>query len=208
MAVFSIFSKEAQFVRQIRARDMKAELAFYDYCYEYCMSAQGGDDFFSQDRFQEAYLQIWTEIQDGRIFLAKGVIWRQPKAEGAKTAPMTCSLRSFIVDICKKQAAKEKRGAIVVPTNTIRDITDDDYESFAREEEEDKLRIIHTSIEEMSAHCREILTLFYVKGLSLEQIMQERDAHVSKDGLKSSKSKCLQRLRDSVLSTYIATQSL
>lgn len=208
MAISPILSKEAQFVRQIRSGDRQAERDFYDFCYEYCMRAQGGDDFFSQDRFQEAFLQIWTEIQDGRIFLAKGVIWRQPKVKGAETAPMSCSLRSFIVDICRKQAAKEKRGLRVIVTTTIRELMDDDYEAFERENEEEKLRIVHASIEEMSAHCREILTLYYVKCLSLEQIMQKRSAHVSKVGLKSSKSKCMQRLRDAVISTYIALQSL
>lgn len=208
MALFQNHTKEAQFVQQIRSGDRKAEREFYEYCYEYCIRAQGGDDYLSMDRFQDAFLQIWTEIQDGRIFLVKGVIWRQPKTKGAEAAPMSCSLRSFIVDICKKQAAKEKRGPVVIITTTIRDIKDDDYEAFAREDEEEKLRIVHASIEEMSAHCREILTLYYVKGLSLEQIMQKRDAHMSKDGLKSSKSKCLQRLRNAVISTFIDLKSL
>lgn len=195
-------------MQQIRSGNRHAERDFFDYCYEYCMRAQEGDLFFSQDRFQDALIQIWTEIQDGRIFLRDGKIWRQPKSKGAVAAPMSCSLRSFIIDICKKQAAKESRNPIVVITTSFRDPTDEDYDSFEREEEELKLQIIHACIEEMSAHCRDILTLYYVEGLSLEKIMLKRNAHVSKDGLKSSKSKCLQRLRDTVITTYIAIQAL
>ena len=200
-------SKEAQFVQRIRSGDRRAEREFFDYCHEYCMRSQGGDDFFSQDRFQDAFLQIWTEIQDGRIFLNRGTVWRLPKTKGAEAAPMSCSLRTFIVDICRKQAEKEKRGPFVVVKSDIREITVDDYEAFEREEEEEKLRIIHAGIEGMSAHCRDILTLYYVNCLTLDQIMSERSAHESKDGLKSSKSKCLQRLRDLVISTYVALQS-
>lgn len=208
MPIFSFLSKEAQFVQRIRSGERKAEQEFFDYCYDYCMRAQGGDSFFSQDQFQDALIQIWTEIQDGRIFLQDGKIWRQPKSKGAVAAPMSCTLRSFIIDICKKQATKESRNPIVVVKTFIRDVTYDDFESFEREEKEEKLRIVHASIEEMSDHCRDILTLYYVDGLTLEQIMLKRDAHTSKDGLKTSKSKCLQRLRDLVITTYIAIQAL
>lgn len=208
MPIFSFLSKEAQFVQRIHAADRNAEREFFEYCYSYCMRSQGGNVFFSQDRFQDAFLQIWVEIQDGRIFLRDGQIWRLPKSKGAIAAPMSCSLRSFIIDICKKQAAKEYRDSIVVVSTTNREITDDDFNAFEREEEEEKLCIIHACIEEMSGHCRDILTLFYVDELSLEQIMQKRNSHISKDGLKSSKSKCLKRLRDSIISTYIAIQSI
>lgn len=203
----NILQKEVRFVQLIRSGNKKAEREFYDYCYEYCLHANGKQDFFSQDCFQETFLQIWTEIQDGRIFLANGVIWRSPKFIGAETTPMTCTLRSFIVDICKKQAIKKRRGSAIIFSTTFLDISDDDYDAFAREDEEEKLRIVHASIDEMSVHCRDILTLYYVNGFSMEQIMRKRNAHVSKDGLKSSKSKCLQRLRHSVISTYIALQS-
>lgn len=206
MPIFSLLSKEAQFVQRIRSGDRGAERAFFDYCYDYCMRAQGRDDFFSEDRFQDAFIQIWTEIQDGRIFLERGTIWRLPKEKGAVAAPMTCSLRSFIVGICRKQAEKGKRGPVVVPADAVPEITDDDYRAFEKEEKEVKLRLIHACIAVMSPHCREILTQYYVQGLSLENIMLIRRVNVSKDGLKTSKSKCLQRLKNDVVSTYIAQQ--
>ena len=208
MAVISFLSKEARFVQRIHNRERRAERDFFDYCYNYCMRAQGGDDYFSKDRFQDAFIQIWTEIQDGRIFLKGDVIWRQPKAKNAVAAPMSCSLRSFIVDICKKQKAKENRGPVLVVTTTIREITEEDWDDFKHEDEEEQLRIVHTGIEEMPPHCREILTEFYINGLSLEQIMRKRGAHVSKDGLKTSKNKCLKRLREAVISIYISIHSL
>ena len=208
MPIFSFLSKEAQFVQRIRSGDRGAERAFFDYCYDYCMRSQGQDDFFSKDRFQDAFIQIWTEIQDGRIFLERGTIWRLPKAKGAVAAQMTCSLRSFIVDICRKQAEKEKRAPVIVLADVIHELTDDDYRAFELEEEEVKLRIIHACIATMSPHCREILTQFYVQGLSLDHILLIRRANVSKDGLKTSKSKCLQRLKSDVVSSYKAQQML
>lgn len=207
MAEHRLFlSKEALFVQKIHAGDRQAERDFYHYCHDYCLKATSSGSFFSEDHFQDAFLQIWTEIQDGRIFLNRGALWRQPKIKGMAAAPMSCSLRSFIVDICKKQGAKENRSPIMVLTTTVREISDDDPLGFNGMEEEERLRIIHTCIEDMSPHCREILTQFYVKGLSLEQIMLVRHEHVSKDGLKTSKSKCLQRLKSAVLTTYISLQ--
>jgi len=210
MAIFKIPSKEAQYVQRIVAGDHKAEREFYNFCHDYCMRAQGAEDFYSQDRFQDAFIQIWTEIQDGRIFLKDGTIWRQPKLRGAESSPMSCSLRSFIVDICKKQKAKENRGSTVVIAidTAMRDISESDFLDFDREEIEVRIRIINSSIMELSPTCREILTQFYVNGLSLEQIMQVRKENVSKDGLKTSKSKCLQRLKTSVITNYIALQTL
>lgn len=205
MPVFKLLSKEAQFVQQVHDRNAAAERAFFEYCYEYCIKSQRGDIFFSQDRFQDAFMQIWTEIQDGRIFLRDGKIFRTPKLKGTESYPMSCSLRSFIVTICNNQQSKEFRKP-VISMAYIGDVTDDDVESFAKAEQEEQLRAINKCIEEMSPHCREILTQFYVKGLKLEQIMQMRGAHESKDGLKTSKSKCLSRLRGAVLSSYVSNR--
>ena len=167
-------------------------------------------DFLNLKVRKTIFIQIWTEIQEGRIFLKDGTVWRQPKLRGAESAPMSCSLRSFIVDICKKQKAKESRGSTVVIAidTATRDISESDFLDFDREETEVRIRIINSSIKELSPTCREILTQFYVNGLSLEQIMQVRKENVSKDGLKTSKSKCLQRLKTSVITNYIALQTL
>jgi len=202
MSIFSILSKEAQFVQRIHAGDRKAEREFFDYCYGYCMKTQGGNSFFSKDRFQDALVTVWTDIQNGRIFLKDGDIWRIPKVGKSEAARMTCSLRSFIIDICKNLAFKEARKKEAPFPYPPKDMPDEDIDAFLREEKEIQFRIIDLCIEEMSAHCRDILTQYYVKGLKLDQIMQSRGAHESKNGLKSSKSKCLGKLKEAAITIY------
>ena len=50
----------------------------------------------------------------------------------------------------------------------------------------------------MSDRCRQILTLFYYEQRSLDEILAIRPENTSKVGLKTSKYKCMQRLRDVV----------
>jgi DNA-directed RNA polymerase specialized sigma24 family protein len=66
-------------------------------------------------------------------------------------------------------------------------------------EKERKMQAIDDELAKLSNHCREILTLFYVKRMSLEQIMMSRSENTSKDGLKTSKSKCLRQLKTNVV---------
>jgi hypothetical protein len=64
---------------------------------------------------------------------------------------------------------------------------------------ESRMQVIDDELAKMSQRCREILTLFYVKKMSLEQILMNRSENTSKDGLKTSKSKCLKQLKTNVV---------
>ena len=55
----------------------------------------------------------------------------------------------------------------------------------------------------MPPRCLEILTLFYVKGKSLDEILEIRkDKNTSKVGLKSAKYKCMNALRERVTKMF------
>ena len=200
MPKVTLLNKEANWVKQIKERDRAAERAFFEYCYDYCIKSQMRHDSESDDRFQDAFLQVWTEIQDGRIFLKDGKIWRLPKAVGSVASPMTCSLRTFIVHICNNQIMKNDDWP---PSDSW------DRDPPADESDEDNVKnkliqIIHENISSMSPTCREVLTLYYVKGLKLDQIMRMRGENISKFGLKTSKSKCLQKLKQVCRTSYNA----
>ena len=69
----------------------------------------------------------------------------------------------------------------------------------AEDAEEQKNRIVDECISELSPRCAEILTLFYYKGMSLDQIMEQRaEKNTSKNGLKTAKNKCMNTLRDRI----------
>lgn len=75
------------------------ERKFYDYCRQYYEETNrkifGDDNVAHEDFFQEAFIQIWTEIQNGRIHLVDKVIYRI-KADGSDEE-MTAKLKSFLI---------------------------------------------------------------------------------------------------------------
>lgn len=66
------------------------------------------------------------------------------------------------------------------------------------EDKEKLLQPIDELLHKMSKHCVEILTMYYVNGLSLDKILMFRTENKSKDGLKTSKAKCLAQLKTEV----------
>lgn len=50
--------------------------------------------------------------------------------------------------------------------------------------------------------CREILTMFYYQGMTLDEIMEERSANQSYNGVKTAKSKCLDILKVRLLNRF------
>lgn len=184
-------SLEASYVKGVAAGDSLVERRFYDYCHSYFMrffsmersAAKGKDDFF-----QDALVQIWSEIWSGRIFVEQDIIYRI-RANG-KPAPMTASLRTFLIAIAINQYKKSLREAGVDSQKEY----SDDYDwllSFEGSPEEVQWQIVLKVLAELSPSCREILTLFYLEEKTLSDIMTVRSKNMSKDGLKTRKNKCM-----------------
>ena len=49
---------------------------------------------------------------------------------------------------------------------------------------------------------KEILTLFYFKKKSLDEILAIRQENSTKDGLKTAKSKCMRQLEGRIIETF------
>jgi DNA-directed RNA polymerase specialized sigma24 family protein len=70
--------------------------------------------------------------------------------------------------------------------------------------DEMKNRIVDECIARISPSCVEILTMFYYRGMSLDEILAARgEKNSSKDGLKSAKNKCLNTLKTRVKEEYL-----
>lgn len=182
----------------VHRKEPEAEAELFKKCRKYFMDNKGIMKYLrsdvADDVFQEAFLVIWTEIQNGKIFVNEGKLARI-KSDG-KAARMNCALPSFLMAIAKNIYLKIVRheGPAMLVDIEGKDFMGDaiDYEPM---ESEIQRMAVDDAMESLSAHCREILTLFYVKGLSLEQILVIRPENSSKDGLKTSKSKCLKQLK-------------
>ena len=190
-----------EIVDAVRQRDSAAEMMLYQKCYKYFKEKSAMLPYLrkeqADDIFQESFLVIWTEIQNGKIFTKDGHLVRINKY--GEAARMTCTLDSFLMAIARNRHLKVLRkdgpGVFVDIDDRVfsGELVDVDLS-----ERERRMQAIDDQLAKLSDRCREILTLFYVKGFSLEQILINRPENTSKDGLKTSKSKCLKQLKSNV----------
>lgn len=184
-------------VERLQRGDRRMEERFYRHCKKY-FDDHFLEVFFDKDRkqeiFQTAFLKLWTEIENRKIRIVGEKICRQ-QSSGEYIA-MTCSLTTFLMVFAKNDYRE------MVRSNRL-DTYADVYEKMTEPMEQDdmdalevKHRIIDECIERISPRCVEIITLFYYKGKSLDEIMELRqDKNTSKNGLKTAKNKCMNTLR-------------
>lgn len=165
--------------------------------------------FFDQDKrqeiFQDAFLILWTEISNGKITVAEEQLVRQQK--DGLFRPMTCTLSTFLMAIARnehRELLRENKVVLVPEFYDNKAMADNSLMPISIEEDDDtrKARIVDECLNGMSPRCREILTLFYYEDKSLDEILELREENNSKVGLKTSKYKCVNTLRERVLEQF------
>ena len=153
------------------------------------------------DIFQESLIHLWREIETHRIELVDNRVCRW--TEGQPT-PMSSSLLTFLLAIAKRKhwelVRKQQRLFLADSDSTLEAL---DSERFTETPEgvsdnEQRERVVSDVVLQMTERCREILTLFYYEHRTLDDILALRPENQSKQGLKTSKYKCMQRLREQV----------
>lgn len=207
----SLRAKKNQFtdidiVLGLQGKNRKVEDQFYASCKRY-FTDKFDDVFFDLDRkqevFQEAFIRLWTQIDDRTIRVADGVIQRQ-RSDGSYQ-PMTCSLTTFLMAIAKneyREIVRDNKEEYYAEFFDDAENAEVEIPAWADEEdaEEQKNRIVSECISQMLSRCLDILTLFYYEGKSLDEILLIRsDKNTSKDGLKTAKNKCMNTLKERIL---------
>ena len=200
---------DKEIIQGLQKRDRKTEDAFFNDGKRY-FDEHFREVFFDQDKkqeiFQTAFLKIWTEISNGKISIKDETICRQQR--NGEYTPMTCRLTTFLMTFAKTEYREMVRSdkldvyADVYENVNSRDITTTMYSS-EDDIEEQKVRIVDDCISALSPHCTEIITLFYYKGMSLDEIIDaRREKSSSKNGLKTAKNKCMNSLREKIVHEY------
>lgn len=196
---------DVEIVLKLQSRERKAEEWFYKMAKRY-FDEHFNEVFFDKDKkqeiFQSAFLKLWMEIDNKRIRIQEQKVCRQQQSGEVK--PMTCSLTTFLMAFAKTEFRELVR-------STKEDYYDELFDDVgsadvqvtafdkAEDAEEQKNRIVDDCINGLSPNCAEILTLFYYKGMSLDQILEQRtEQNSSKNGLKTAKNKCMNTLRDRI----------
>lgn len=147
------------------------------------------------DLYQESFSLLYCEICSKRIYIRHNQIVRKNK--GGEYKPMSASLKTYLLSI-----AKFKNLEISHNTNTeffnesfIPDLID------SNEDTSEIYDIVDYCVNFLlPERCKHILTLFYYERKTLDEILAIRKENNSKDGLKTSKSKCMSKLKRNILS--------
>lgn len=197
---------ERDYVSGIQGGNPAMERHFYNYCRRYYEETArkifADDNVSHEDFFQDAFVQVWTEIQNGRIHLVDGVIYRV-HSDG-KDEKMTSMLKSFLITIVRNQYAKSKRHITVNMDKVGKEdmIKIEDFLGYDSADKELKQQVVDDCVADLPARCKEILTLFYFKKKSLDEILRIRQENSTKDGLKTAKSKCMRQLKGRVIDSF------
>lgn len=183
------------------------ERCYFD-CKRYFSSHAGAlfvDDANIDDVFQDAMIHLWREIETRRIEIFEGRLCRW--ADG-RLVPMTSSLLTFLMAIAKRKhwelLRRQNRLQLMDSDRTLEALDRDRYSEQPDEFSETELRerVVADAVLAMSERCRQILTLFYYEHRTLDDILALRPENKTKMGLKTSKYKCMQRLREQVRSRF------
>lgn len=197
---------DQEVVEGIHRHDRRTEEWFYYHARSYFMD-HFREVFFDEDRrqeiFQTAFIKLWTEMDNGRIRVIGNDICRQQQ-DGQYRA-MTCTLTTFLMAFARTEYRELVRSLKECTYPELHETADMTQQALLPGEdspEEQKMRIIDECISSLTPRCADILTMFYYQQLSLDQIMELRPENNSKNGLKTSKNKCMNTLRERITEKF------
>lgn len=192
-------------MRGLQQKEEAVEVAFYTGCYRYFKENQKGlltckNDCAEEarDLFQDAYLILWDEITSRRIHIRNNCLFRYDRKGDSRC--MSATLQTYLMSIIKNKGYERVREEELY----VRDPEDpeDPADPSELEPEISREDIVALAVDSLPKRCQEILTLFYYEQKNLDEILAVRKENISKDGLKSGKSKCMGQLRERILAEF------
>lgn len=192
------------FIEGVYANRVSVTEALYRHCRTYFFQNYGAI-FFAQeadieDIFENTFITLWQNIEHRKIYVENGTL------RGRNGQPFVGTLTTYMMGIA---ALKYREW---VRTN-VRYVNAEDIQlggelsslMITEEWADDKDSMWEVTAEcvaNLSERCYEILTLFYDKEMSLDEILVQLPSFTSKDALKTAKNKCLNKLRESSRSLF------
>ncbi|MBQ0153946.1 MAG: sigma-70 family RNA polymerase sigma factor [Bacteroidales bacterium] len=160
----------------------------------------------AKDIFQNTFITLWQHIERGKIFVSDGILM------GNNNMPLKGTLNTYLMGIAKLKYKEFIRSDIQIinydewtrkgyDTSLLYPSVELITEEWIKEEDAMQ-EVVADSIALLSERCCQILTKALIEQKDLESILNELPTFQSKDALKTAKSKCLQRLKESVLNLY------
>ena len=175
---------DKQLIKQLKNRDRNALKEVYnDYRREFFKFANRyeTDQSTLEDIFQDALIALYENAQNGKLDTIKS------------------SLKTYLFSIGKFMLFKKFRDSkeINVDDDYVFDLKEKSVMQEVLEDEEpnDRQKWLVANFKKLGEKCRQILELFYLQGLKIEEIMAVQ-GYENKNVVKSQKSRCLKSLKD------------
>lgn len=180
--------RDSDYVAAVRHGDRKMLMAMYERLRaafnawkRLCRDVAEED---ATDVFQDSFVILWENIEHGALYSEDDLVY----ACRAGRRYDVQDLSAYFMGIVKNKYREMLRRNGRLPIFTV----DEDNVSASRH------IVVCSSIMELPARCRQILTMFYYDGMSLDEILEALGHDGSYNGLKTRKHKCMQSLKDRV----------
>lgn len=201
---------DSMIVVGLQEHSKTVERYFFDMLKRY-FEAHFNQIFFDQDSkqeiFQSSIIKLWTEIENKTIKDIDGYLFRKDKR--GMYQKMTASLTTFFMAFAKNDFRELLRS---VKEDNLENLLQNAGDSATTDTddsiEDNQIQAVDECLLSMSPNCIEIITLFYYKQKTLDEILSLRkDKNTSKDGLKTAKNKCMTTLKNRVNERFQLLQS-
>lgn len=145
------------------------------------------------DVFQDSFIILWENIEHGALYLENGRICACRAGVRREVPDLTAYFMRIVRN--KYRELLRRNGKLPIFAADEYDIPDTVAEDTAAA----RHLMICDSFMELPERCRQILTMFYYDGMSLEEILESLGREGTYNGLKTRKHKCMQALKDRIL---------
>ena len=135
------------------------------------------DEASGLDVYQDAFLAFYARYQSGKL------------------ASYTGSLEAYLKGICKNKLVdhfNRQSKYQEVSDHHLSDLEEAPQDAPLGSEMFNRLRI---SLKQLGKSCKEVLTLFYLRGYTIRDITEHLD-YANENTVKAQKSRCLKTLRE------------
>ena len=191
---------DIKFVEGIRSGMEDVQRRFYFRCQECFRKNSALYDITEEERkdlFQDSFVILWDKVIDGQIYTEGDKVYAV-KRGGPAEVPDLVGYFMRIVKNLYLETLRSRGRILEIPEES------DNGGDIWWAEDRGAMRnmLIKQAVILLPRRCREILTMFYYQGMTLDEIMEERSANQSYNGVKTAKSKCLDILKVRLLHRF------
>jgi len=137
-----------------------------------------GTEDEAKDVFQDAVCVLYDKVTSSEGF------------------SLTSQLNTYLYAICRRLWLKELKAnsRLTGELGYVEEEASLEMDLALHQEKEEQFERMQSALEKMGEPCRGILTDFYIKNLSMQEI-SEKFEYTNADNAKNQKYKCLQRLK-------------